>query len=62
MTARVVSPSITGKMDILFNDTLSYEALNYSDINSSNTEIKILPYIVPGSTEVINLTKFNLTW
>ena len=62
MTARIVPPSITGNMDIIFNDTLSQEGLTYSDINSSNTDIQILPYIEPGSNEVINKTKFNLTW
>ena len=45
MTARIVPPSITGKMEIIFNDTLSKERMTYSDINFSNTEIIILPYI-----------------
>ena len=55
-------PGVTGNMDIIFNDTLFLEGITYSDINSSNTEIIIIPYIEPNSNELINLTKFNLTW
>ncbi len=62
ITARVEPPSVTGEMDIIFNDTLFLEGITYSDINSSNTEIVILPYIELGSSLVTNLSKFNLTW
>ena len=32
------------------------------DINSSNTEIRILPYNDPMTGELVNLTKYNLNW
>lgn len=49
-------------MEFIFNDTIQTEGINISHINSSNTEIKILPKIDEFSDRLINLTKYNLTW
>jgi hypothetical protein len=32
------------------------------DINSSNTEVKILPYINPSTGDLVDLSKYYLTW
>jgi len=49
-------------MEILFSETINTEKLKISDINSSNTNITIIPYFNPFSEKIINLTKYNLTW
>ncbi len=36
--------------------------MNKSDINSFNTEIKILPYYDKSNGEFLNLSNYNLTW
>ena len=33
-----------------------------SDINSSNTEIKIFPYYDKSTGELLNQSNYNLTW
>ncbi len=33
-----------------------------SDINSSNTEIRLIPYRDFSSRELLNLTKYDFTW
>ena len=45
-----------------FNDTLDLEGIVPSYINSTNTNIKILPYQDPNSNQTLNLTKYELTW
>ena len=49
-------------MELLFNENIHTEGINISNINSSNTEIKIIPYKDPLSEKLLNLTKYNLTW
>ena len=49
-------------MKIPFSERISIQGLNISDINSSNTEIKILPYIDPSTENIVDLSKYNLTW
>ena len=49
-------------MDLLFNETIYTIGINISHINSSNTEIKIIPYIDPVSEELINMSKYKLSW
>ena len=45
-----------------FNDTLNLEGIEPSYINSTNTDIKILPYQDPNSNQTLNLTNYELTW
>jgi hypothetical protein len=47
---------------IPFSEKISIKGIKSSDINSSNTEIKILPYIDPSTGDLIDLSKYNLTW
>ena len=49
-------------MELLFNETIETKGINISHINSSNTEIKIIPYNDPFSDKPLNLTKYKLTW
>ncbi len=36
--------------------------MNKSDINSSNTDIKIHPYYDKSNGEFLNLSNYDLTW
>ncbi len=36
--------------------------MNKSDINSSNTDIRILPYYDLSTGKYVDLSKYNLTW
>jgi hypothetical protein len=47
---------------ISFSERISIIGINSSDINLSNTEVKILPYIDPSTGDLIDLSKYNLTW
>jgi len=47
---------------ISFDQRLSIADIKASDINMSNTDINIIPYREPGSENLLNLTKYNLTW
>jgi hypothetical protein len=47
---------------IPFSEKISIEGIKSSDINSSNTEVKIVPYIDPSSGDLVDLSKYNLTW
>ena len=49
-------------MEFIYNDTIQIEGINISHINSSNTEIKIIPFSDKFSVKLINMTKYNLTW
>ena len=49
-------------MELVFNQNINTEAINISQINSSNTEIKIIPFIDPVSEKFFNLSKYDLTW
>ena len=62
LSAKIVRPDFFGKMKIAFSERISIKGINISHINSSNTDIRILPYIDPNSHEIVNLTKYNLTW
>ena len=46
----------------MFNDSLSIKGITVNNINSSNTDIKIIPYSDQITREFINYTKYNLTW
>ena len=37
-----------GKLRIPFSDKISTKGINFSDINSSNTDIRIIPYNDPS--------------
>jgi hypothetical protein len=47
---------------IPFSEKISIKGINASDINSSNTEIKILPYVDSSTGDFLDLTNYNLTW
>jgi hypothetical protein len=47
---------------ILFGEKISIKGIKSSDINSSNTEVEILPYINQITGNFLNLSKYNLTW
>ena len=49
-------------MKIPFSEKISIEGIKLSDINSSNTEIRIIPYLDPNTNDFINSTKYNLNW
>jgi hypothetical protein len=49
-------------MKITFSEKISIIGIESSDINSSNTEVRILPYIDPSIGDLIDLSKYNLTW
>jgi hypothetical protein len=49
-------------MRIPFSEKISIKGIKSSDINSSNTEIKIVPYIDPSTGDLVDLSKYNLTW
>ena len=49
-------------MRITFNQRISIEGVNISDINSSNTDIRILPYNDLSTGNLVDLSKYNLTW
>ena len=51
-----------GKLRIPFSDKISTKGINFSDINSSNTDIRIIPYNDPSTQQAVNITKYNLTW
>ena len=55
-------PNCYGKVRITFNQRISIEGIKSSDINSSNTDIRILPYINPTTHDFLNFSKYNLTW
>ena len=62
MSAKIVRPDCFGKVKILFSDKISTKEIRFSDINSSNTDIRIIPYNDPSSGEHVNLTDYNFTW
>jgi hypothetical protein len=49
-------------MKIPFSEKISIKGIKSSDINSSNTEMKILPYIDPSTGDLVDLSEYNLTW
>ena len=49
-------------MRIPFSEKISIIGIKSSDINSSNTEVEILPYIDPSTGDFLDLSKYNLTW
>ena len=49
-------------MRISFSEKILATGIKLSDINSSNTDIRIIPYRDPSSGELLNLTKYNFTW
>jgi hypothetical protein len=49
-------------MRIPFSEKISIKGIKSSDINSFNTEIKILPYIDPSTGGLVGLSNYNLTW
>ena len=49
-------------MDVDFNDSIVLDGINIADINSTNTDLKIIPYIDKISSENINQSLFALTW
>ncbi len=49
-------------MRIPFSEKISLKGIKSLDINSSNTEIRILPYIYPSTDDLVDLSKYNLTW
>jgi len=44
-------------MELFFSDSIQTEGINISSINSSNTEIKIIPQFDKFSDKLINMTK-----
>ena len=48
MKANINRPDIFGLVKILFNQRLSIVDIKASDINTSNTDINLLPYREPG--------------
>ena len=55
-------PNCYGKVRITFNQRISIEGINTLDINSSNTDIRILPYNDLSTGNLVDLSKYNLTW
>jgi hypothetical protein len=47
---------------IPFSEKISIKGIKSSDINSSNTEVKILPYIYQNTGDLVDLSKYSLTW
>ena len=62
LSAKIVRPDFFGKMKIAFSERISIKGINISHINSSNTDIRIIPFKDQTTSEIINLTKYNLTW
>ena len=62
MYAVIGSIDCFGKVKISFSQKISIERINSSFINSSNTEIGILPYVDWNTNDLLNLTKFTLRW
>ena len=58
----MLRPDSYGRMRIPFNEKISIIGIKSSDINSSNTEIKILPYIDASTDDLVDLSKYKLTW
>ena len=55
-------PDSYGRMRIPFSEKISIKGIKSSDINSSNTEVKILPYIDTITGDFVDLIKYCLTW
>jgi hypothetical protein len=47
---------------IPFSEKISIKGIKSSDINSSNTEVKIIPSIDTSTGDLVDLSKYNLTW
>jgi hypothetical protein len=62
LSAKILLPDCYGKLRIRFSQRILIKGINKSDINSSNTEIKILPYHDKRNGEFLNLSNYNLTW
>ncbi len=45
-----------------FSERISIIGIKSSDINSSNTEVKILPHYDPSTSDLEDLSKYNLIW
>ena len=62
LNAKIIRPDCFGKVRIPFSDKISTKDIKLSDINSYNTDIRIIPFCNPISDEDVNLTKYDLTW
>ena len=58
MRANINRLDTFGKVKISYTQILSIVGIKASDINSSNTDIRIIPYYDPNSGEILNLTKY----
>jgi hypothetical protein len=58
----IISTSCYGQVEILFNDSIDIYKFELSQINSSNTDIMIIPYYNPILRADINYTQYNFTW
>ena len=62
MSAKIYRPDSYGRVRIPFSEKISIKGIKSSDINSSNTDVKIFPYIDPSIGDLVDLSKYNLTW
>ena len=62
MNAIISQIDCFGKVKITFSNKISIYGIKFLDINSSNTDIRIIPFVKPEFHEVVNLTKYNMTW
>ena len=54
MAAKIISVDSLSNMEMEFNDTLDLEGIEPTDINSTNTNLQILPYQDPNSKGTID--------
>ena len=51
-----------GIMVIYLNDSIILDGINVADINSTNTDIKLIPYIDQIFNYKINQSLFDFSW
>jgi len=49
-------------MTLTFNESISVSKTIVSNINSSNTNISVIPYINPTNEKDVNYSSLGLTW
>ena len=62
LSVSIQSISANGILTLRFNDTLAYEGINMTYINSTNLNISIIPFIDSTTHNEINFTNLNFPW
>ena len=62
MSAKILRVDCFGKVKIPFSQKIMTKGIKLSDINSSNTDIRIIPYNDSSTGKFVNQSNFNLSW